>query len=119
MSPPWGPEVRKALDTILNDLTVDSTNNNEEISDDSQPGDSYINENTSRFDQQTLKQRRISSFERAEEATSLIMMAFQLQNDVEQGARLGRKNMQVMDRLAKMQAHKRNSITKIRDSYGR
>lgn len=69
--------------------------------------------------QQLPRQRQLSSFERAEEAISLIVMAFQRQNDVEQGARLGRKNMQVMDRLAKMQAHKRNSIAKISASYGR
>lgn len=62
---------------------------------------------------------RLSSFERAKRAVSLLVAALQRQNDVEQGARLGRKNMQVMDRLAKMQAHKRNSILKIRDSYGR
>jgi hypothetical protein len=45
--------------------------------------------------------------------------AFQRQNDVEQGARLGRKNLQVMDRLAKMQAHKRDSMAIIRGCYGR
>ena len=62
---------------------------------------------------------RLSSFERAKQAVSLLVAALQRQNDIEQGARLGRKNMQCMDRLAKMQAHKRNSILKIRDSYGR
>lgn len=61
---------------------------------------------------------QLSSFERSEIAVSAVVAAFQKQNDVEQGARLGRKNMQVMDRLAKMQAHKRNSIARIRDSYG-
>lgn len=61
----------------------------------------------------------LSSFENSEKAISATVAAFQKQNDVEQGARLGRKNMQVMDRLAKMQAHKRNSIAKIRDSYGK
>ena len=62
---------------------------------------------------------RHSGFEHAMQAVSLVVAAFQRQHDVEQGSRLGRKNMQVMDRLAKMQAHKRNSILKIRDSYGR
>jgi len=61
----------------------------------------------------------LSSFERAMQSVSFVVAAFQRQHDVEQGSRLGRKNMQVMDRLAKMQAHKRNSILKIRDSYGR
>lgn len=61
----------------------------------------------------------VSSFEQSAQAISRLVAAFQRQHDVEQGSRLGRKNMQVMDRLAKMQAHKRNSILKIRDSYGR
>jgi hypothetical protein len=60
-----------------------------------------------------------SSFDNAEEAVLVTVCAFHRQNDVEQGARLGRKNMQVMDRLAKMQAHKRNSIVRIKSSYGR
>jgi valyl-tRNA synthetase len=60
-----------------------------------------------------------SSFDKAEEAVLVTVCAFHRQNDVEQGARLGRKNMQVMDRLAKMQAHKRNSIVRIKSSYGR
>ena len=63
-------------------------------------------------------QTQMSSVEFSEKAVSIIVAAFQKQNDEEQCARLGRKNMQVMDRLAKMQAHKRNSIAKIRDSYG-
>ena len=60
-----------------------------------------------------------SSFDKAEEAILMTVCAFHRQNDTEQGARLGRKNMQVMDRLAKMQAHKRNSIDRIKNSYGR
>ena len=63
-------------------------------------------------------QIQFTSFERSEKAVSIVVGAFQRQNDLEQGARLGRKNLQVMDRLAKVQAHKRNSIFKIRDCYG-
>jgi hypothetical protein len=63
-------------------------------------------------------QNLFTSFERSEKAVAMVVAAFQRQNDVEQGARLGRKNLQVMDRLAKMQAHKRDSIAKIRDCYG-
>jgi hypothetical protein len=59
-----------------------------------------------------------SGFVTAPEAVSLVAMAFQKQDDKEQSARLGRKNVQVMDRLAKMQNHKRTSIIAIRDSYG-
>lgn len=93
ISPPWGPDVMTALEKISNELSINSTENDK-------------------------TKTQLSSFERSEKAVSIIVAAFQKQNDVEQGARLGRKNMQVMDRLAKMQAHKRNSITKIRDSYG-
>lgn len=75
--------------------------------------------NESTNDGTGVNSTRLSSFERAKQAVSLLVVALQRQNDIEQGARLGRKNMQCMDRLAKMQAHKRNSILKIRDSYGR
>ena len=60
-----------------------------------------------------------NSYEMSDEAIQMVMQAFQLQDDEEQGARLGRKNVQVMDRLAKMQAHKRASVAALRDSYGR
>ena len=60
-----------------------------------------------------------SSFEKAEEAVLVTVCAFHRQYDREQGARLGRKNMQVMDRLAKMQAYKRTSIDTIKNLYGR
>lgn len=52
----------------------------------------------------------------AQSAVELVLMAFQKQDDEEQSARLGRKNMQVMDRLAKMQAHQRASIQTIQNS---
>lgn len=87
ITPPWGAEVAKAIDTI----TKENNEDNEQQ----------------------------SSFEKAEKAILMTVCAFHRQNDTEQGARLGRKNMQVMDRLAKMQAHKRNSIDRIKNSYGR
>ena len=88
---PWGTDVQAALEKISNDIVVNST---------------------------TVNDRMMpSSFELSEKAISILVSAFQKQNDEEQGARLGRKNMQVMDRLAKMQAHKRNSIAKIRGAY--
>jgi len=106
ISPPWGPEVMAALEKISNDLVIQSTDNN----------DQQAHHRKKNSNDQT--QNPLSSFERSEKAISIVVAAFQQQNDVEQGARLGRKNMQVMDRLAKMQAHKRNSIAKIRGSYG-
>jgi len=57
------------------------------------------------------------SFDRCEKAVQLILDAFQRQHDEEQSARLGRKNMQVMDRLAKMQAHKQASIEILQQAY--
>jgi len=59
-----------------------------------------------------------AEFDRAQEAVSIVLSAFHKQEDEELSARLCRKNVQVMDRLAKMQAHKRESIITIRDSYG-
>ena len=58
-----------------------------------------------------------TDFYKATDAVSMVSSAFQRQFDEEQSARLGRKNLQVMDRLAKMLAHKRNCIAKIRDAY--
>lgn len=89
--PPWGPEVMAALASL--EISCENT---------------QADESCDKF-----------SFERSENAVAIIIAAFQKQNDLEQGARLGRKNMQVMDRLAKMLAHKRNSIVKIRDCYAR
>lgn len=63
-------------------------------------------------------QRRMEKFQFAEGAIMQVIHSFQRQADDEQSARMGRKNVQVMDRLAKMQAHKRVSIITIRDSYG-
>jgi len=65
------------------------------------------------------KTTKENSFERAETAVQKVLDALQRQDDEEQSARLGRKNLQVMDRLAKMQAHKRASIEAIKTSYSK
>eukprot|EP00804_Cyclotella_cryptica_P025960 CCRYP_002777-RA/>CCRYP_002777-RA protein AED:0.01 eAED:0.01 QI:160/1/1/1/1/1/3/1231/967 len=96
ISPPWGPEVAKAIEKISTFTSKCST----EVD-------------------RSKESKNTSSFDVADEAILMIVCAFHRQNDTEQGARLGRKNMQVMDRMAKMQAHKRNSIAKIKNSYGR
>lgn len=44
-----------------------------------------------------------AEFDRAQEAVSIVLSAFHKQEDEELSARLCRKNVQVMDRLAKMQ----------------
>ena len=91
--PPWGQKVVEAL----NRVTADSSTAN------SGPITSQEN----------------NEFQEARKAVTAVLAAFQKQEDEELSARLGRKNVQVMDRLAKMQAHKRESIVTIRDSYGR
>jgi hypothetical protein len=52
----------------------------------------------------------------AAEAVRTVYRAFTVQDDEEQGARLGRKNAQIMDRLANMQTMQRCILEKIRDS---
>jgi len=108
VSPPWGTEVMAVLDSFAEDY--------DDISDNYDSEDRRVLACES--PRRSWSHRKLSSFECAEDAVSRILLAFQRQNDVEQGARLGRKNMQVMDRLAKMQAHKRNCIGKLSDAYG-
>mmetsp|Transcript_5890 Transcript_5890/g.8662 ORF Transcript_5890/g.8662 Transcript_5890/m.8662 type:complete len:552 (-) Transcript_5890:86-1741(-) len=60
-----------------------------------------------------------NGFTQARKAVCSVVTAFQVQADEEQSARLSRKNMQVMDRLAKMQEHKRASIRAICCSFGK
>jgi hypothetical protein len=106
-SPPWGQKVIEALNLIaaksssnkngieeqMNKLAVQST-----------PNDAFSHSET--------------EFSKAKDAVYMILTAFQKQEDEELSARVGRKNCQVMDRLAKMQAYKRESIMTIRGSYG-
>lgn len=54
-----------------------------------------------------------SSLVRADNAVNLVFNALQMQDDEEQTARLDRKNRQVMDRLAAMQAHEKAMIDDI------
>jgi hypothetical protein len=53
------------------------------------------------------------------DAVMLVYRAFTKQDDEEQGARLGRKNAQIMDRLANMQSHQRTLVRNISDSHAR
>jgi hypothetical protein len=56
------------------------------------------------------------SLDMAQQAVKLVYLSFQKQDDEEQSARLDRKNVQVMDRLSKMQAHQRASVEAIETS---
>lgn len=65
-----------------------------------------------------IEENVINEFKRTKDAVSRVLTAFQKQYDEELSARLGRKNCQVMDRLAKMQAFRRELIVTIRGSFG-
>jgi hypothetical protein len=47
----------------------------------------------------------------------MVYQAFIRQDDEEQAARLGRKNAQIMERLAKLQSHQRSLVQNIRDAH--
>ena len=112
--PPWGLRVVEALNIIaakspsadgcfLNDLEHNATNTS---------GDVDLSKIKSDSDEEKTE------FQKARQASALVLAAFMKQEDEELSARLGRKNLQVMDRLAKMQAYKRTLIISIRDEYG-
>mmetsp|Transcript_8793 Transcript_8793/g.21469 ORF Transcript_8793/g.21469 Transcript_8793/m.21469 type:complete len:987 (-) Transcript_8793:33-2993(-) len=52
-----------------------------------------------------------------EESVPMVYQAFVKQDDEEKGARLGRKNAQIMERLANMQSHQRAMVQNIGDSH--
>ena len=92
--PPWGRKVTEILNLII------------------------ANKHTN-FVKDTSSPNMVgSNFELCNVSVKSVVDAFQCQMDEEQVARLQRKNVQVMDRLAKVQAHKRQSTLILRDSYG-
>jgi len=130
--PPWGQKVMVAL----NEISITSSDNNPpdittSLHQDQPQNDAFShqspnakNPNTSnatatpiQSPKQNQKPKK-DGFQCARDAVSMVVNAFQQQDDEEQTARLERKNVQVMDRLAKMQAHKRACVITIRDSYG-
>ena len=52
-----------------------------------------------------------------DEAVKLVYDSFIRQDDEEQSARLGRKNAQIMERLASLQSHQRALVQNIRDAH--
>ena len=90
--PPWGVKVMEALNEVQA-FTGDAGKNDQ------------VFEPTAL---QTVDADQ--SFDMAQKAVHLVLTAFQKQDDEEQSARLERKNVQVMDRLAKMQSHQLASI---------
>jgi len=118
--PPWGQKVMEALNLVASKSNIDKSavfGNDKQH--ESNIGGKVVEAVASNVTSESRGVSTVSSgFKVAREAASLIVSAFQRQDDEEQAARLGRKNVQVMDRLAKMQAHKRESIISLRDSYG-
>lgn len=51
------------------------------------------------------------------DAVKMVYQAFIKQDDEEQAARLGRKNAQIMERLAKLQSHQRSLLQSIHDAH--
>jgi len=112
-NPPWGKKVKETLEKI-------STESNLMISDqDSALSPSKTSRNGTLQDEELKFESDHEGQIRADEAVKLLAEAFTQQFDMEQCARLARKNMQVMDRMAKMQALKRNSVLGISDCFGR
>lgn len=95
ISPPWGQKVIEALNLVA--ATASDSSSSAGV--------------LSQYDAK-------AAFKKAQKAVLLVLSAFQKQCDEELSARIGRKNLQVMDRLAKMQAYKRQSIMNIRAAYG-
>lgn len=95
ISPPWGQKVIEALNLLAASVS-----------------------NSASTDKKLPQDDATTVFQKAQKAVFLVFSAFQKQCDEELSARIGRKNLQVMDRLAKMQAYKRQSIMNIRAAYG-
>lgn len=95
ISPPWGQKVIEALNLVAASVSNSSSTVDKLSHDDAK-----------------------TAFKKAQKSVLLVFSAFQKQCDEELSARIGRKNLQVMDRLAKMQAYKRQSIMNIRAAYG-
>ncbi len=104
-SPPWGQKVIEALNLIA----ANKNDIEEKMRTLSVQSPSPIARADGKPD---------TEFSKARTAVHMVLAAFQKQEDEELSARVGRKNCQVMDRLAKMQAYKRESIMTIRGSYG-
>jgi hypothetical protein len=106
--PPWGRKVMEALNQVQ---AASSTN--------TLPGSNMDNLFTGEAPMafnQLDKATAEDSLKRAAQAVDLVISAFQQQDDEEKGARLARKNVQVMDRLAKMEEHQIKSIATLINS---
>ena len=106
--PPWGMKVMEALNKIQ-----------KSSSDPAGTETTPIDPNDVSLRKAPGVSRSAAGYRAARDAVGLVSSAFSRQADDEQAARLGRKNTQVVDRLAKMQAHKRLTVLTLRSAYGK
>lgn len=106
--PPWGQKVMEALNHVqaASSAPLPGTNEMDNLFTGEMPT------SATQLDPAIAE----DSLRRAEEAVKMIVTAFQQQDDQEKGARLGRKNMQVMDRLSRMEEHQRNTVSVVSTS---
>jgi hypothetical protein len=98
--PPWGQKVLSALNEIQSWTSQVNTQMD------------HLGE-SNRLDAESSRK----SLAMAEKAVYSVLRAFQLQDDEEKSARLGRKNVQVIDRLAKMEEHQLASIRTLDEAH--
>ena len=106
--PPWGIKVMEALNKI-------QKSSSDSVHSETTP----IDPNDVSLRKAPGESRSAAGYRAARDAVALVSSAFSRQADEEQAARLGRKNTQVVDRLAKMQAHKRLTVLTLRTTYGK
>ena len=106
--PPWGIKVMEALNHVQAATSKPSPGGNE--MDNLFTGE--MPTSLSHLDPAAAK----DSLKRAQEAVHMVVTAFQQQDDEEKGARLARKNVQVMDRLSKMEEYQRRLVLALSQS---
>ena len=106
--PPWGMKVMEALNKI-------QKSSSDPVGTETTP----IDPNDVSLRKASGVSMSAAGYRAARDAVALVSSAFSRQADDEQAARLGRKNTQVVDRLAKMQAHKRLTVLTLRSAYGK
>lgn len=108
LCPPWGRIVMEALNQVAAMSQEAGQNTDRESATKAAEGTNHNQDTSSEWQE---------SLDLAETAVQMVYEAFQKQDDEEQSARLARKNLQVMDRLEKMQGHTRASINAISVAY--
>ena len=106
--PPWGLKVMEALNHIQANSSSSKAGGN--------PMDNLFTGDLSAIGNQLDVETAKDSLRRAEEGVAKVFTAFQAQDDEEKGARLARKNIQVMDRLSKMENHRHQLVSLLSNS---